>query len=203
MSAPEESWRLFVALDLPAEVKARLAQVQSHIRSVLPSGGASWTRPENLHLTLRFLGQVSKDRCGQLLRVLSAVAEKCPPLELRAARLGCFPDLRRPRILWAGVHDDREVLGRLQREVESATAPFTSEPAEEKFTGHVTLGRIKRLRPADLKRVREIVGSHATQDFGQWQAAGFLLLRSDATPEGSRYTGLGELALRADGQPAA
>jgi RNA 2',3'-cyclic 3'-phosphodiesterase len=193
MSAPEDSWRLFVALALPQEVKARLADVQSELRCLLHSSSASWTRPENFHLTIRFLGKVTKRRCEALACALAAVAAIHTPLELTAQRLGCFPNVRRPHVVWAGVHDDRKQLERLQQKVNNATAPFTAEPPEKKLIGHITLARIKRLRRVELTRVGDFIAANATRGFGQWRSASLLLMRSEPMPTGSRYTPLAEL----------
>lgn len=193
MSAPEDSWRLFVALALPEEVKARLADVQAELRCLLPASSASWTRPENFHLTIRFLGKVTKARCEALAGTLAAAAAIHRPLELTAEQLGCFPNVRRPHVVWAGVHDDGKQLERLQQDVNNATAPFTAEPLGKKFAGHITLARIKRLRQVELKHMDDFIASNATRGFGQWRSVKLLLMRSEPMPGGSRYTPLAKL----------
>src|SRR5688572_30573725 len=103
-----------MALAVSAEVKSGLVTVQQEMRDMLPSGNASWTRPENIHLTLRFLGGVDQTRIEELTASLSAGTQGRGRLHLVSERLGCFPGLRHPRILWAWVHDADDQLIDLQ-----------------------------------------------------------------------------------------
>src|SRR5512134_624706 len=102
MSGEGGKLRLFIAIALPDDIKARLAALQRELREGLGRSSISWTRPENLHLTLRFLGDISSDRIDDLTAALAAAAASQAPLNLTVAGLGCFPSSRRPRILWAG-----------------------------------------------------------------------------------------------------
>jgi 2'-5' RNA ligase len=117
------------------------------------------------------------------------------PLRLRAERLGFFPDGRSPRVIWVGVHDDRDALPLLQRAVESAVASFTSEKSAERFSGHVTLGRIKGIARADAERMVGLAERMASRCFGEWTADTVELIRSELSPQGPRYTVLAAIPL--------
>lgn len=197
MSAPVKSCRAFVALAVPALAQARLADIQSQLRLLLPPGTASWPRLENLHLTLRFLGNVANDRCEELASVLSAIARGYAPLDLTATGLGCFPNVGRPHVVWVGIRESQGHLRRLHAEVHSVTAPFTSELPEDRFVGHVTLARLKKLERGAVARLADFLRHNLNQPFGQWRAARLLLLRSDLSAHGSRYTLLAELPFSA------
>src|SRR5881628_1816488 len=106
MSGEGGKLRLFVAIAVPEEIKARLAALQRKWRERLGRSSVSWTRPEDFHLTLRFLGDVSSNRLEELTSALAAAAAPQAPLTLTVAGLGCFPNSRRPRVLWAGIRDE-------------------------------------------------------------------------------------------------
>src|SRR5580765_2293543 len=107
------AFRLFVAISLPDEVKAEVARAQQEMRCALPGGIVRWTKREQFHLTLKFLGNVEVARVNALTTALRSAVGAFAPLQLRAVRIGFFPDTRFPRVLWVGIHDEKDVLPRL------------------------------------------------------------------------------------------
>lgn len=103
MNAPDTR-RLFVALALPDAIRAALQAAREELLTVLPPKRASWTKPEAMHLTLRFLGEVKTERIGELAECLRAAVSEFGELPLICERLGCFPELRSPRVVWVGVN---------------------------------------------------------------------------------------------------
>jgi len=102
----EQKQRLFVAIPVPTEVKASLREAQAKLKTILPVGMAAWTKPDNMHLTLRFLGDVAAGSVPEISRRLrESLSGFDAPLELICERLGCFPHPRYPRVVWAWVHD--------------------------------------------------------------------------------------------------
>ena len=146
MDVRTETWRLFVALALPEVVKLELARAQRELRESLPPGCVRWTKPESFHLTLKFLGNVAFDRVEKLAQSLRVGCENFPAMELRAEGIGFFPNAGRPRVIWAGVKDQAEILPELQGAVEKAVAAFTDERPENHFAAHVTLGRCPAIK---------------------------------------------------------
>ncbi|MCW5555886.1 MAG: RNA 2',3'-cyclic phosphodiesterase [Verrucomicrobiae bacterium] len=116
--------RLFLALPIPDPVQARIERVQDELRPVLPPKAVRWTKREQFHLTLRFLGNVEAPRLPDLSHAVRDACSGVGPLPLRAERIGGFPSLRFPRVLWVWVHDDAEDLVRLQRNIEAAVGGF-------------------------------------------------------------------------------
>lgn len=196
LSAP---WRLFVALPLPERVREELETARSEPRRALSSVAVRWTRREQFHLTLRFLGNVDAGWVGGLTDALRYACSEFSPLKLRAERLGFFPNPRRPRVFWVGVQDEEDRLPRLQHAVEKAVSDFTSEPGEERFTGHVTLGRIKFISKAKAEALAAWALNSTNRCFGQWTADQIELIRSELTSSGSNYTTLATLPLAASG----
>lgn len=190
MRTAGERKRLFVAIRVPAEVRGKLARVQLELQSVLPLLSTRWTKPENAHLTLRFLGNVGVGQMPDITRRLGSSLSGFGVLDLVCERLGSFPDLRFPRVIWAGVHDLSNSLLQLHKTVDAAVAGFGDAAAQNRFEGHITLARPKIIKPADAERLGSVVRAAAGRRFGCWSCSGIELIQSEPSPDGSRYTPL-------------
>jgi 2'-5' RNA ligase len=188
--------RLFLALAVPSAVKSALAAVRDELESELPHARISWTRVESMHLTLRFLGEVFPSDVQPLRDTLAVATRDFGPLELTCERLGCFPDIRSPRILWGWVHDAADRLELLSRQITAASLPFTREAAEARFTGHVTLGRVRqKLRLHDARKIADFLNGKVHRVFGSWIATTVELVQSELASGGSQYTVLEKFSL--------
>jgi 2'-5' RNA ligase len=134
-------YRAFIALRLPPQVRAHLAEVQACLadRGVR----ARWVRPESMHLTLKFLGPLLPEKVAAVAAALDPVAAACPPLALTTAGLGGFPSQRKARVLWVGVGGERTRLVELQQAIDTALAPLAWPAEKRPFKGHLTLARAK------------------------------------------------------------
>jgi len=188
--------RSFVAVDLGALVKTRLAEIQRQLKSSTPSGSVRWVQPDAVHLTLKFLGDVPAERVGEITSALTRACEPLSPLSFSVAGAGCFPDLRRPNVVWIGVEDSTRKLQALQLAVEKALNPLGFPPENRSFKPHLTLGRTQRSAPvADLRAVGERVAALQVGALGTVEAHEIILMRSDLSPGGSRYTPLAHVSL--------
>ena len=131
--------RAFVAIRVPAE----LGKLNDAMRPLWPAQAGSWVRPENLHLTLRFLGAAEDAQVTALREGLTAVASRHEAFTATVERSGCFPNRRRPKVIGAGVADMEGRLGALQWDVEEVVCAAGWEPEERDFRPHVTLGRVR------------------------------------------------------------
>ena len=193
--ADSERYRLFVAVAVPDEVKVNMEAAQADLRRVLPDGNVRWARREQFHLTLRFLGDVEAAQVEPLAEAIRAMCAGFGALHLRAEQIGCFPERGYPRVVWVGVRDQAEQLPRLQQVVEAATAGFTSEPKEERFTGHLTLARIKGIKRPEAEALSKAAAGMAARVFGHWPAYQIELMRSELLPQGARHRSLASIAL--------
>jgi 2'-5' RNA ligase len=187
---------LFVAIALPDAVQAALMDVQRELKSVLPRHSTAWTKPESLHLTLRFLGNVESTRIAELAEKLGRGMAGFGEFDLVSERLGCFPDLRYPRVVWAWVHDAGERLAQLQRRVNEAVAGFAEQPAEARFVGHITLARPRQIKRADAGRLARFVSDAVSRKFGDWRVQSVALIRSQLSEAGARYEEVAQVNLR-------
>lgn len=194
-----ERLRLFIAISLPEEVKTGIEKAQAELRRAVPEGQARWTRREQFHLTLRFLGSVEARRVEALTEAVRGACRGFAPLQLRAEAVGFFPNNRLPRVVWAGIEEGQGQLAPLQRAVQAATLVFTAEEPEERFSGHVTLARLKGIKRSEAEGLARAASVFAQKRFGEWTAREVELVRSELSPKGARYTCLAAAPLLAAG----
>jgi 2'-5' RNA ligase len=182
-----ESIRVFCAVELPEEIRAAVAAHSARLRLDFPDARASWARPEGLHVTLKFIGEVEAARVGEVSRAAAAAAGGFSPFSLSVEESGTFPPRGAARVLWLGVKDESGQLARLQRrlEHECGAAGFPSEPRA--FKPHLTVARLRT--PKDAHTLSE---AHRRAPFGPYafEASELLVIRSELGPGGSRYTPL-------------
>ena len=163
--------RLFVAVDLPAEVREHLEAGTAGLRASMD--GWRWTPAEQWHLTLAFLGEVDEDRLPELTRRMGLAARRHEPFGLDLAGMGAFNSLRRARILWVGVGGDRESLTRLADSVSAGARRAKITLEERRYRPHMTLGR--RRAPAD---VTDLLGAERDYEGPVWTVEEFVLVQS-------------------------
>lgn len=191
-----EKLRLFVAIPLPLEVKKTMREAQGKLKSLLPVDSIAWTKADNLHLTLRFIGEASAEQVLEISRGIRQSLAGFGSMRLICERLGCFPHARFPRVVWAGVHDETgEQLEFLQRRIDEAVVAFAAKPAEERFVGHVSLARLKQIKRAEAEKLERFLDEAVAIRFGTWRADAVQLIRSELSPQGSRYTTLDVISL--------
>lgn len=180
--------RAFVTLPIPEFVKEEIEHVQSELRRVLPEKSVRWTKREQFHLTLRFLGNVESGRLPELSGALRVACSGFPGLKLRAERIGCFPDLRFPRVVWVWVYDEAGQLLVLQRRVESAVGNFAESREDKNFTGHVTIGRVNGIKRPQAEVLANHTQALTGRRFGEWMATEVKLMRSELSPSGAVHS---------------
>ncbi len=180
--------RLFVAIELPERIRERIVKVQRELQGL---GGVSWVRGENLHLTLKFLGNVKEDRLKEVKGVVERVALSSSPFSLNIRGVGCFPTLKRPRVVWVGV-ENHTPLYDLQRELEEAFEGIGFEREKRPFHPHITFGRIKKIPD---ERWTERLLSFREEEMGRMEVTSISLFSSTLRPTGAVYTCLLEAAL--------
>jgi RNA 2',3'-cyclic 3'-phosphodiesterase len=185
--------RCFVAIEVPDDVRAAVGAAQARLREASPRADVTWSDPAKLHLTLRFLGEVTVDMAAAVGVAVEAVAARHAPLALEAAGLGTFPGPARPRVLWAGIRGDIRGLGLLAAEVERALVPLGFALESRPFRPHLTLARVRSPRGVD--RITAAFPAAAARPFGAWTADALTLFRSHLRPAGSVYQPLAHMAL--------
>lgn len=179
--------RLFIAVEPPPPVRQRLAQIQSEMKKVAGRSAEDvrWVGPENLHVTLQFLGAVPEERVEAVKDAIAAVASRAAPLELEVRGAGAFPHGRKPRVLWAGLAGDVASLSALATAIGSALAPLGFPPEDRPFSPHVTLGRSRD--PRGAPRLAAAIAATADSAGSSWRVSELELVESHLSPKGSRY----------------
>jgi len=177
--------RAFVAIRMNAQVEDAIAATSDSIKQ--PSDGIRWVPRANLHVTLKYLGpKVDPNRLERLTAGLHDVARKTAPFEVAARGLGAFPNLEHPNGIWVGLHSVE--LGALAARVEAASAEYGFERENRRWSGHLTIGRV---RDTHLRaRTRQALHAAIDTDFGTSTIESITLYRSHLAPEGSSYEAL-------------
>lgn len=182
--------RAFIALEIPAPIREAIQQQTAALRKSADSSLVRWVPAGNLHLTLKFLGDVSTTNLPFLTQMLSREAGQHAGFSLQVGGLGAFPNSRRPRVIWIGIHAPEE-LSALARSLESATRRLGYPSEERPFSPHLTIGRIKQTAsPADLQRIHTALESTQVGPLGSAEVTAVHLMKSDLQPTGSVYTRL-------------
>jgi 2'-5' RNA ligase len=194
-----EPIRAFIAITLPDSLVGLISEVQQKLKK---NGlRISWVSPENVHLTLKFLGDIAPDDIDPITAVMAECAPGLIPMLLAAGGIGVFPDLRRARILWMGITGDMSQLVALQKNLELRLAALGNgrfKPEDRPFKGHLTLGRIKSRVDYDiLVKAMRAVGQIASSPF---TVDTIHLIQSQLTPTGAIYTPLRAVRLDDSGK---
>lgn len=185
--------RSFIAIELSEDVRRRLALVQDELKSLVDRGqaGLSIPKAENIHLTLKFLGDIPASLVDSIVRRLDRKLEDEGPFPLRVRGLGAFPAMDKPRVIWAGFEPSEELLT-LQRNVLEALEKLPIKRDRKIFRPHLTLARVRQSSPG---LIAGILQPRLQTDFGSFSADRFTLFRSQLTPQGAIYTSLNEWVL--------
>jgi RNA 2',3'-cyclic 3'-phosphodiesterase len=191
---PGGSVRAFVAVALPPAVLDALSQLLQDWKRRVAPGVIRWARAPQLHLTLQFLGNVPGAEVSPLSLALTNASAGVRSFELCLERLGGFPDLRVPRVVWIGLGGATDRLGDLQQRILQAVGGFGSHREDRPFQPHLTLGRVTAPGP-EARRVGDLVRETRVAPFCSWSVRDFRLMRSELRPDGARYTELARVPL--------
>jgi RNA 2',3'-cyclic 3'-phosphodiesterase len=174
--------RLFIAIEIPIEIRNTLAALVKELRGVAPQ--VKWVRAENLHVTLKFLGATDANKLGELEKVLRTI-HIAQPVTLNFCGMGFFPNEKRPRVFWAGMESSANLsplAEALDHVMHTLGFPLENRP----FTPHLTLARFDP--PGLPPNLGGVVKQHASQSFGSLTAREFHLIESKLKPTGAEYT---------------
>jgi RNA 2',3'-cyclic 3'-phosphodiesterase len=185
MPRPGETWRVFIAIELPSHLRERIINHIDHLRSAIPEVRASWIREDTLHLTLKFLGDIPVANVEQLSAAAGMAASKVEPFEVVVEGCGAFPLRGQPRVLWIGIEDPSGNLAELQQalEQECDANGFAREPRP--FHPHLTIARLRQPHGS-----RQLAQMHQEIGFNREaiSVADLTVIRSELRSEGARHT---------------
>jgi 2'-5' RNA ligase len=174
-------------------IKKYLDSVLAGLQDAVPRRAVRWVRAENVHLTLRFIGDVSTADLHALEAGLTQAVVGMPPFTLHLAAPGCFPNPHAPRVLWIGLAGELDALAALHQAVARATQAW-GEPEGRDFHPHLTLGRVNAKRHSELRAIGEAMDALSVPVSEPWRVNELHLMRSDLQPAGAVYTSLAQFS---------
>ena len=183
----EKQVRSFIAIPVPDE---GIQALQAVVHDFDPEIGRHmrWVRPEGIHLTLKFMGNIPAGMVDRVLADLPTVTAKFSPFKVGISGFGAFPNLRQPRVLWAGLDGDLVMLASMQLAVDDAVGNLGLPKEQRDFSPHLTLGRVRReVTDGQLRKIGEVVSAANLADSPSWTASAVNLMRTELDPAGSRH----------------
>lgn len=182
--------RAFIAIDLPQPIQEAIEKQTSRLRQAAGDGLVRWIPPQNIHLTLKFLGNIAASHMDFLKQLLHQTADSHQPFDVQIGGIGSFPNSKLPRVLWAGVHAPAD-LASLQKTIETGAARLGYEKEARPFSPHLTLGRVRQgIDPRDLQKISSALNGIQIGNIGSARVDAVHLYKSELRPEGSLYTKL-------------
>jgi RNA 2',3'-cyclic 3'-phosphodiesterase len=188
--------RSFIALEIPAEIQSAIAHATSPLKDTLRKPLIRWVASQNVHLTLKFLGDVSPANLERLAEMLAKEVAAHEMFSLSVGGLGAFPNSRRARVIWIGL-DSPPALAALQRGLDAAAAQLGYPREERPFSPHLTIGRVTQaVSTADLQHICRALDSTKVGILGTVSVQAIHIFKSDLRPGGSVYTRLYGLPMK-------
>jgi len=182
-----EELRVFSAVELPDHVRERLREHVQQLREAVPDAAASWTRVENIHLTLKFFGNVHVDRIPAISDAVSRAVKEFSTFRIGVGGTGVFPKPSRAQVLWIGVNDPSGELSSLQRQLEIECAKKGFDKEDRAYRPHLTIARLRKPEGA-----RQLADAHLQMKFEpiEIEFNELVVFRSELSSKGSRYTAI-------------
>lgn len=187
-----ETWRVFCAIELPSLVLDKISEHVTRLRATAPDSPASWGRPENVHLTLKFLGEIAQTRISDLSQAAANAVAGFSPFEILIKDTGSFPKRGTPRVFWIGIEDHSGQLAQLQAKLEEECLRLGFEKELRAFNPHLTIARGRKPQGA-----RALATAHKEMSFASTAVCVHELsvIRSELSSKGSNYTTISRHAL--------
>lgn len=178
--------RAFIAIQCPEGLKDSIVEFQKKIEH---TGKLKTVERENVHMTLKFLGDVDENKTDDIIKVLDSIAKdgKNNKFKINLSGAGVFPNLSYIKVVWVGVSDGSKEILSLQQQIDEKLAPLKFKK-EKDFHPHFTVARVKFLSPQDKKEIRNALSENSKTVFGEFEAESFELMKSELTPEGPIYS---------------
>lgn len=202
-----EQIRTFIAIELDDARKHSLGDLQARLKrehgtakfaGSSSSNAIRWTAAENIHLTLKFLGDVDAEKMPALQNAVASACVGTPPFTLKLDGVGAFPNLNRPNVVWVGVQGDVEIASKLARKIDDACVALGFSREERPFSPHLTLGRVKRdASTRERQGIGEMIAKMQARELGEFRVEGVSIMKSELSPGGSVYARLSIIGLKA------
>jgi 2'-5' RNA ligase len=182
--------RAFIAIELSRQIQDSIEKQTARLRQTLGGEIIRWVPTQNMHLTLKFLGDIATSHIEFLKQLIIQESDSHQQFDVQIGGLGSFPTSRRPRVLWVGLHAPTD-LASLQKSIEAGTLRLGYEQEDRAFSPHLTLGRVhQNLNPAEMQKIRAALDTIQLGNIGTTRVDSIHLIQSDRHPSGPIYTKL-------------
>ena len=184
--------RTFIAIEISAEIRATLAQAQSHLK--YSGADVKWVEPGNIHLTLKFLGEINEEKCAKITAALDSIAKTIAPFEISLKDIGAFPKIDFPRVIWVGLDKGTRESIELAGKIDEALSKIGFAKETRPFAAHLTIGRVRSAKNKEAlkEKVEKLQGQVASSRVQGYVVKSVIIFQSTLTPTGSIYTKLHE-----------
>jgi len=179
----DDAVRTFICIEIPEALKTLIADLQRELKQI--DAQVSWVKPENIHLTLKFLGDIPQSRIAAVSKAVERAAGSSSPFDVEVSSTGCFPSTRSPKVLWVGLSHVPTQLNHLHQAIEDELAHAGFARESKPFSPHLTIGRVRPPRRAPEVAERLIARGFRSEPFS---AGEVIVMRSELNPSGSVYT---------------
>ena len=188
--------RAFIAVELPSGLKNELAELETQLKKASPPV-VKWVDPNSIHVTLKFLGEVSEDSIEELMLAIEEAAQGILPFQFEVRGVGAFPNLERPQVLWTGVKGELEKIAQLQKRIESNTEQLGFPRESRVFSPHLTMGRVRdEAGPNERRRLGKLLADTTFTALHNIDVDAVNLMKSQLTPGGAIYSCIGSVKLK-------
>lgn len=179
--------RAFIAIELPSNIKNAISKTQDKLKASLPK--VSWVAPVNLHLSLKFLGEISDEQLNNINQIIAETIKTIPGFKIKLESLGVFPNVASARIIWIGTEQLPRTLGQIVEQLETRLAELGITKEERPFRAHITIGRLKhRFNPCDLEKGINQVKNDLVNENLEFNTRRITLFQSTLGKDGPTYT---------------
>ena len=190
-----EQIRSFIAIELPAELKLELVQLEAQLKSG-EQLGVKWVDPDGIHLTMKFLGNIAVDRVEGITRAMEEAVRGISPFQLKVKELGVFPNFKRVQVAWVGLSGEVDKLAQLQKRIESNLTPLGFAPESRPFAPHLTLARLRaQTSPDEKQRFGQLIANTTFEAAHTIEVDAINLIKSQLTREGAIYSQINSIRL--------
>jgi 2'-5' RNA ligase len=182
--------RTFIAIDIPDSIRQKIGIIQDELKK--ERGRVSWAKPGNIHLTLKFLGNVAENRITDVAEAVEKAVEPFESFNFFIKNLGTFPNVRRPRVLWVGIENPPAQLISLAQNIEEELHRIGFPKEKRRFSPHLTIGRVKSILSGEfIEKIKNL-----KFEGGEVEVKEIVVMKSDLKPTGAIYTPLHKIELK-------
>ena len=180
--------RTFIAIEISETIRNALVQIQSHLK--YSGADVKWVEKDNIHLTLKFLGEISEEKTEKIKTILDSIAKEAKPFEMTVKEIGAFPKIEYPRVIWVSLDKGRDESKILAEKIDEALSKIGFQKETRPFASHLTIGRVRSAK--NKAALKEKMTSCELLSISPYSVYSVILFQSTLTPKGSIYAKLHE-----------